>query len=119
MRNLKLLGSLSILFVVPLLVLVASAHPGGTDGKGGHTDHSTGEYHYHHGHSAHDHYDMDGDGDLDCPYNFKDKTDSKNDSGSSRNENSKTNEDPMPLLGGIIAFGIYAFFMFILPSLIR
>lgn len=48
------------------------AHPGGTDGAGGHTNHSTGDYHYHHGYSAHSHYDMDGDGDVDCPYNFND-----------------------------------------------
>lgn len=34
---------------------IAMAHGGGTDGKGGHTDHSTGEYHYHHGKPAHQH----------------------------------------------------------------
>lgn len=44
------------------------AHPGGTDNKGGHTDHSTGEYHYHHGEIAHDHIDTDGDMVLECPY---------------------------------------------------
>ena len=58
------------------LSVVASAHPGKTDSNGGHTNHSTGEYHYHHGYSAHQHSDLDGDGDLDCPYNFVDKTDS-------------------------------------------
>ena len=57
-----------------LFVVCANAHPGKTDGSGGHYNRSTGEYHYHHGYSAHDHYDMDGDGDLDCPYNFKNKT---------------------------------------------
>ena len=56
-------------------VVIVSAHPGKTDGSGGHTDHNTDEYHYHHGYPAHYHYDMDGDGDLDCPYNFEDKTD--------------------------------------------
>jgi hypothetical protein len=50
------------------LSFVAYAHPGRTDSDGGHTDHSTGEYHYHHGYPAHQHYDIDGDGDLDCPY---------------------------------------------------
>ena len=50
------------------LSVVAYAHPGRTDSNGGHTDHSTGEYHYHHGQPAHQHYDIDGDGDLDCPY---------------------------------------------------
>lgn len=58
-----------------LLVVTVFAHPGRTDSKGGHTNHSTGEYHYHHGYSAHDHYDMDGDGNVDCPYDFDDKTD--------------------------------------------
>lgn len=33
----------------------AYAHSGGTDGSGGHYNHSTGEYHYHHGKPAHDH----------------------------------------------------------------
>ena len=46
------------------------AHSGKTDGKGGHTNHATGEYHYHHGYPAHDHYDIDGDGKRDCPYEF-------------------------------------------------
>lgn len=46
-----------------LLLIPTSAHSGGTDSSGGHTDHSTGEYHYHHGYSAHQH--IDGV----CPYN--------------------------------------------------
>lgn len=62
---------LIVLLVTPCL---AMAHPGRTDGDGGHTESSTGEYHYHHGYPAHDHYDMDGDGRKDCPYNFDDKT---------------------------------------------
>lgn len=61
--------------LISLLAVTVFAHPGRTDSKGGHTDHSTGEYHYHHGYSAHDHYDMDGDGAVDCPYDFLDKTD--------------------------------------------
>lgn len=64
---------LSIILIC-VLTVPALAHPGGTDSSGGHTDHSTGEYHYHHGYGPHDHEDLDGDGDLDCPYNFKDKT---------------------------------------------
>ena len=43
----------------------ALAHSGGTDSQGGHTDHSTGEYHYHHGYPPHDH--IDGR----CPYTDK------------------------------------------------
>lgn len=65
----------SIFCLISLLVTKAFAHPGGTDSRGGHTNHSTGEYHYHHGYSAHDHRDMDGDGTLDCPYEFNDKED--------------------------------------------
>lgn len=70
----KTLLLILILILAALLVPFASAHPGKTDGNGGHTDQSTGEYHYHHGYPAHDHYDMDGDGYVDCPYQFKDKT---------------------------------------------
>lgn len=65
---------IALLMVALLPCSVAVAHSGGTDSHGGHTNHSTGEYHYHHGYSAHDHYDMNGDGIKDCPYNFKDNT---------------------------------------------
>lgn len=65
-----LISILLFVFMLP----IAYAHPGNTDAAGGHTDHSTGEYHYHHGYPAHQHYDMDGDGDVDCPYSFVDKT---------------------------------------------
>lgn len=68
---------ISILALLTSFVLVAQAHSGRTDGSGGHTDHSSGEYHYHHGYPAHDHYDMDGDGDLDCPYDFDNQTSRK------------------------------------------
>lgn len=57
--------------LVLILSITALAHPGRTDSSGGHTNHSTGEYHYHHGYSAHSHSDMDGDGIVDCPYDFK------------------------------------------------
>ena len=57
-----------ILFaVLAFLSLPVYAHPGRTDSNGGHTDHSTGEYHYHHGYGPHQHYDIDGDGEADCP----------------------------------------------------
>lgn len=69
---------LSALIIAAALIGSVSAHPGRTDSNGGHTDHSTGEYHYHHGYSAHDHYDMDGDGVIDCPYDFDDQTDHSN-----------------------------------------
>ena len=84
--------ALLICFAVCLFSLLVStvfAHPGRTDGNGGHTNHSTGEYHYHHGYSPHDHYDMDGDGDIDCPYGFNNKTASISDS-SQKKESIKT-----------------------------
>jgi len=65
---------LLLCIVFPFVTSGVSAHPGGTDAKGGHTDRSTGEYHYHHGYDSHSHYDMDGDGESDCPYDFDDKT---------------------------------------------
>lgn len=68
----------SAFIIAATLIGSVSAHPGSTDSSGGHTDHSTGEYHYHHGYEAHDHYDMDGDGDEDCPYDFDDQTDHSN-----------------------------------------
>ena len=75
MKPTKALVSASIiLLILSLFSLVAYAHPGGTDSKGGHRVSTTGEYHYHHGYSAHRHYDADGDGDIDCPYDFVDKT---------------------------------------------
>lgn len=60
-------------FLLPILILFlfgtyVSAHPGSTDGDGGHFDHSSGEYHYHHGYPAHEHSDGE------CPYDFDDKT---------------------------------------------
>lgn len=126
--------------LISLLVVTVFAHPGRTDGKGGHTDHSTGEYHYHHGYSAHDHYDMDGDGVVDCPYDFDDKTDhSSNESATvkpktsqtvltteptsipteatSSVNNSKSNNDTISVLGWIIAIGVYVIIMVIFPIL--
>lgn len=65
---------LFVLAFAGILLIVAFAHSGRTDGDGGHYKHSDGSYHYHHGYPAHDHYDMDDDGDIDCPYDFDDKT---------------------------------------------
>ncbi len=50
-----------VLFAFSLAV-VGFAHPGGTDGNGGHYVGNPGEYHYHHGYSAHQHSDGV------CPY---------------------------------------------------
>lgn len=70
----KALILLALAALILTLHIPVYAHPGRTDSKGGHTDHSTGDYHYHHGFSAHSHYDMDGDGVVDCPYDFEDRT---------------------------------------------
>ena len=107
MKKSLLIYALIACLILPTVVLVTSAHSGRTDGSGGHTKHSTGEYHYHHGYSAHDHYDIDGDGKKDCPYDFHDNAGTAS---------SKT--ESTPLLGGIIAAGLYIFFMFILPFII-
>ena len=81
---------LTCLFTFALCVY---AHPGRTDSAGGHTDHSTGEYHYHHGYFAHDHDDMDGDGDIDCPYDFDDQTGVNSGSSSSSDSDNSSNRD--------------------------
>ena len=59
---------LILLLVCFLLPVTASAHPGGTDANGGHTDRETGDYHYHHGYEAHYHT-----GGV-CPFAFDDQT---------------------------------------------
>ena len=82
------------LFVAPVL-----AHPGRTDGKGGHTNRSTGEYHYHHGYPEHDHYDMDGDGDRDCPYDFDKKTNHSSGGGNSSSRDVDFDVPPTPPIG--------------------
>ena len=53
--------SFSVIFIFTLAI-ICFAHPGGTDGSGGHYDNSAGEYHYHHGYPAHQHEDYM------CPY---------------------------------------------------
>lgn len=113
---------LALIFLVALAFFstVAYAHPGKTDGKGGHINHSTGEYHYHHGYSEHQHYDMDGDGDVDCPYSFDDKTNHNGGITSSRSSNNTNNkgiirsvlDSPLlTLLVCIAAFALIFFFM--------
>lgn len=68
----KCLKIAAILVLCMFLFSVAYAHPGGTDGRGGHYVGGSDEYHYHHGYSAHDHWDMDDDGYLECPYDSPD-----------------------------------------------
>ncbi len=90
---------LSLLFLFSLPVY---AHPGRTDGNGGHTNHSTGEYHYHHGYGAHQHYDIDGDGDIDCPHDFNDNTDHRS-SNSNIQANTKETTKAVPDASRIIS----------------
>jgi hypothetical protein len=75
-----------LLFVLisSILVTPSFAHSGRTDAKGGHMDHSTGEYHYHHGYGPHQH--IDGV----CPYAFDDKTGQNSGSSNSSKPNSST-----------------------------
>lgn len=56
------------LLLLCLCFPIANAHPGGTDSNGGHTNHSTGQYHYHHGYPEHQHTNGI------CPYDYDDKT---------------------------------------------
>ena len=51
----KLLYLCSIALILYLSLVIASAHPGRTDGNGGHNDHSNNSYHYHHGYGPHSH----------------------------------------------------------------
>lgn len=117
----KSIITISVLALIALLItsmlLSVKAHSGGTDSKGGHTNHSTGEYHYHHGYSAHDHYDIDGDGKIDCPYDFENKTNSN--ATSEVTSTSKAGKKSPTVWEGILIGGIYVFFMFILPSIIK
>jgi hypothetical protein len=84
------------LLCIAMLCTSAAAHSGRTDENGGHTDHSTGEYHYHHGYPAHQHKDMDGDGKKDCPYEFDDKTDHKESESDSHESASHKVEEEKP-----------------------
>lgn len=84
MKKLLLIATILVFAALVIaLVIDVFAHPGKTDGSGGHYDHDTGVYHYHHGYPAHAHYDMDNDGDIDCPYDFDDQTGSNSGNGSS------------------------------------
>ncbi|MGN1418496.1 MAG: YHYH domain-containing protein [Acutalibacteraceae bacterium] len=57
---------LSVVFLLSFMFLITSAHPGRTDGNGGHYDRDTGKYHYHHGYPAHQHTNGI------CPYDYDD-----------------------------------------------
>ena len=103
------------LFVCLSLSLIVSAHPGRTDSSGGHTNHTTGEYHFHHGYPEHQHYDFDGDGILDCPLNVEERNKSPkphNATEPSRSESHNVEEENdtvgsvLELIVACIVFGI-------------
>lgn len=100
-----------------ILCVPAFAHSGRTDSAGGHTNHSTGEYHYHHGYSEHQHYDMNGDGIKDCPYKFKDATNKSTSTTKNSNTNvssiqsKKDNDDVFTVLSlGSAVIALYIYF---------
>ena len=51
----KKILALFIIILSLCTTMTVFAHPGRTDSNGGHTNHSTGEYHYHHGETEHQH----------------------------------------------------------------
>lgn len=116
----KIIAISIITLMITFVPLVVKAHPGRTDSSGGHWNRSTGEYHYHHGYSEHDHYDMDGDGDVDCPYEFKNKTNNKTTKVTTEvTSNNKADKKSATVLEGTLIVGLYVFFMFILPGILK
>ena len=71
----------NFILTMSFLSTVAYAHPGRTDGNGGHFDRDSGEYHYHHGYPAHSHTNGE------CPYDFDDKTNHTPNNSNSHNSN--------------------------------
>lgn len=82
--------ALTVIFCLLLVLTSASAHPGGTDGSGGHWDHSAGEYHYHHGYPAHQHTDGI------CPYDYDDQTGASSGAPSSESASDSESIDAVP-----------------------
>ena len=84
------------------LAVIGFAHPGGTDGSGGHYNHDTGEYHYHHGYPEHQHEDGI------CPYEHNDKTPANSVS------NTTTNTNQTPAIYYLIGIMVVAICILIL-----
>lgn len=111
--NKKTIRGFIFLFLAVLAVVSVPvyAHPGRTDGAGGHMNHSTGKYHYHHGYDDHQHYDMDGDGIKDCPYDFRnietknsssDSTTKGNSGGQEEKQDAKSSPSTKQVIGKIL-----------------
>lgn len=113
-----------VLFAAALAFALSTtvfAHPGRTDGSGGHYDRETGEYHYHHGFEAHQH--VNGE----CPFDFVDLTGQNSGgdgsggtrtSGSGTGGNYEDKEDKDSLLATLIAICILAGFVAYIPTFI-
>ena len=86
------------------------AHSGRTDGKGGHYNRSTGEYHYHHGYPAHDHENGI------CPYSYNSKTNSSS-SNSSTNQSNSNKEEKKTTIGEVLGY-IFIFIFFGIPYVV-
>ena len=88
---------LCFLLLVPV---VAFAHPGNTDSRGGHFDRDTGEYHFHHGYPAHQHRNGQ------CPYDHDDRTGERSGSSSSgnRSNSSRTGSNSIGSDGWSVSF---------------
>lgn len=74
--------------ILALAIVPAYAHSGRTDGKGGHYNRSTGEYHYHHGYPAHSHTNGI------CPYENKDAETTKANVYTTKSSYSVSNTSP-------------------------
>lgn len=113
-----------VLFATALAFALSTtvfAHPGRTDGSGGHYDRETGEYHYHHGFEAHQH--VNGE----CPFDFVDLTGQNSGgdgsggtrtSGSGADGSYESRQDKSSLLEDLIAICIIAAFISVAPTII-
>ena len=101
------LGAVIAIILMMMISISTSAHSGGTDSKGGHYNHYTGEYHYHHGHPAHQHPDGV------CPYG-----DYGTSSNATPENNLKSFKDRHPIINFFLGLSfvflcVCAFFLFV------
>lgn len=94
-----ILALFTLFMLLTIMPIWSSAHSGRTDSKGGHYDHSTGEYHYHHGHSAHQHPNGR------CPYDTTDDSD-YTDSTSSSSQSYDSTDSSSDFYDKLIALSI-------------
>ena len=106
MKKLIFLLIVILLFVtIPNIVI---AHPGRTDGAGGHCNYSTGYYHYHTGEHKGESYPSEK-----CGYNFSDNREN----GGNNTVNYENEDDydffsdTLPVILGLCIFGWVIFFL--------